>query len=143
MLTARAENYLHGHPDLADTIARLQAYQEAGADVLYAPGLRSIEDIRQVIREVDRPVNVLAFDGVPTVAELAEAASAGSRWAARSHSPPWAHWPAPRPSCATRARTASRRAPPLVAPPPAVPSADFPERAVVRPSSPAPGPDSR
>ena len=73
VLTARAENYLHGHPDLADTIARLQAYQEAGADVLYAPGLRRMEDIRQVIREVDRPVNVLALDGLPPVAELAEA----------------------------------------------------------------------
>ena len=73
VLTARAENYLHGRPDLADTIARLQAYQAAGADVLYAPGLRSLEDIRQVVREVDRPVNVLALDGAPTVAELAEA----------------------------------------------------------------------
>ena len=73
VLTARAENYLHGHPDLADTIARLQAYQEAGADVLYAPGLRRLEDIRQLVREVDRPVNVLALDGLPPVAELAEA----------------------------------------------------------------------
>ncbi len=73
VLTARAENYLHGRPDLADTIARLQAYQAAGADVLYAPGLRSLEDIRQLVREVDRPVNVLALDGAPTVAELAEA----------------------------------------------------------------------
>ena len=73
VLTARAENYLHGRPDLADTIARLQAYQEAGADVLYAPGLRSIQDIRQLIREVDRPVNVLAMAGAPTVPELAEA----------------------------------------------------------------------
>jgi len=73
VLTARAENFLHGRPDLADTIARLQAYQEAGADVLYAPGLRRMEDIRQVTREVDRPVNVLAIDGAPTVAELAEA----------------------------------------------------------------------
>jgi len=73
VLTARAENYLHGLSDLADTIARLQAYQAAGADVLYAPGLRSLEDIRQVVREVDRPVNVLALDGAPTVAELAEA----------------------------------------------------------------------
>ena len=72
VLTARAENYLHGHPDLTDTIARLQAYQEAGADVLYAPGLHRLEDIRQVIREVDRPVNVLPVDGAPTVAELAE-----------------------------------------------------------------------
>ena len=73
VLTARAENYLHGRPDLADTIARLQAYQQAGADVLYAPGLRSIEDIRQVIGAVDRPVNVLAIGGAPTVPELAEA----------------------------------------------------------------------
>jgi 2-methylisocitrate lyase-like PEP mutase family enzyme len=73
ILTARAENYLHGRPDLADTITRLQAYQEAGADVLYAPGLRRIEDIRQVLREVDRPVNVLAMDGVPPVPELAQA----------------------------------------------------------------------
>jgi 2-methylisocitrate lyase-like PEP mutase family enzyme len=76
VLTARAENYLHGRPDLADTIARLQAYQEAGADVLYVPGLRDIEDIRRLIREVDRPVNVLALGGdpsPPTVPELAEA----------------------------------------------------------------------
>jgi 2-methylisocitrate lyase-like PEP mutase family enzyme len=73
VLTARAENYLHGRPDLADTIARLQAFQEAGADVLYAPGLRSLEDISQVVREVDRPVNVLALEGVPPVAELAQA----------------------------------------------------------------------
>jgi 2-methylisocitrate lyase-like PEP mutase family enzyme len=73
VLTARAENYLHGRPDLADTIARLQAYQEAGADVLYAPGLSDIDDIRQVLSEVDRPVNVLPVPGVPPVAELAEA----------------------------------------------------------------------
>src|SRR5207249_6862268 len=72
-LTARAENYLHGLPDLRDTIARLQAYQEAGADVLYAPGLRSFEDISQVVREVDRPVNVLALDDTPPVAEMARA----------------------------------------------------------------------
>ena len=73
VLTARAENYLHGRRDLADTIARLQAYQEAGADVLYAPGLTSITDIQTVLREVDRPVNVLAMPGVPPVAELAAA----------------------------------------------------------------------
>ena len=60
-LTARAENFFTGVPDLADTIARLQAYQEAGADVLYAPGLRSLDDIRSVITSVDRPVNVLAI----------------------------------------------------------------------------------
>jgi 2-methylisocitrate lyase-like PEP mutase family enzyme len=58
-LTARAENYLVGRPDLKDTIRRLQAYQEAGADVLYAPGLASEEDIAAVVRSVDRPVNVV------------------------------------------------------------------------------------
>src|SRR5215470_2502532 len=58
-LTARAENYLHGRPDLKDTIARLQAYQEAGADVLYAPGLSTKEEISAVVTSVDRPVNVL------------------------------------------------------------------------------------
>jgi 2-methylisocitrate lyase-like PEP mutase family enzyme len=71
VLTARSENYLHGINDIADTIARLQAYQEAGADVLYAPGLSSLEDIRQVVSSVDRPVNVLARPGVPSVDELA------------------------------------------------------------------------
>jgi 2-methylisocitrate lyase-like PEP mutase family enzyme len=71
VLTARAENYLHERPDLADTIARLQAYQMAGADVLYAPGLTRLEDIRQVVASVDRPVNVLALPGAPPVAELA------------------------------------------------------------------------
>ena len=59
MLTARAENFIVGRPDLRDTIARLQAYQEAGADVLYAPGLAKIEDIATVVKAVDRPVNVL------------------------------------------------------------------------------------
>jgi 2-methylisocitrate lyase-like PEP mutase family enzyme len=73
VLTARAENHLRGVDDLGDTIARLQAYQEAGADVLYAPGLRSLEDIRQVVSSVKRPVNVLAFPGVPSVPELAGA----------------------------------------------------------------------
>ena len=59
-LTARAENFLVGRPDLADTIRRLQAYQEAGADVLYAPGLITADDIATVVRAVDRPVNVIA-----------------------------------------------------------------------------------
>ena len=58
-LTARAENYLHGRPDLDDTITRLQSFQEAGADVLYVPGLATKEDIATVVRSVDRPVNVL------------------------------------------------------------------------------------
>jgi 2-methylisocitrate lyase-like PEP mutase family enzyme len=59
MLTARAENYLVGRPDLRETIKRLQAYQEAGADVLYAPGLASKRDIATVVSAVDRPVNVV------------------------------------------------------------------------------------
>ena len=59
-LTARAENYLHGRADLKDTIERLQAYQEAGADVLYAPGLKTAQDIAAVVSSLDRPVNVLA-----------------------------------------------------------------------------------
>ena len=73
MLTARAENFLRGRPDLKDTIHRLQVYQEAGADVLYAPGLTTKEQIAEVLRSVDRPVNVLM--GIPgvrlTVEELA------------------------------------------------------------------------
>jgi 2-methylisocitrate lyase-like PEP mutase family enzyme len=73
VLTARSENYIRGRFDLADTIARLQAFQEAGADVLYAPGLRSIEDIRAVVSAVDRPVNVLALPVAPPVHELAAA----------------------------------------------------------------------
>jgi 2-methylisocitrate lyase-like PEP mutase family enzyme len=58
-LTARSENYLVGNPDLKDTIKRLQSYQEAGADVLYAPGLTTKEDIAAVVSSVDRPVNVV------------------------------------------------------------------------------------
>jgi len=73
ILTGRAENLIHGRSDLADTIARLEAYQEAGADVLFAPGLRAIADIRAVVASVDRPVNVLALPGAPSVAELGQA----------------------------------------------------------------------
>jgi len=73
VLTARAENLIRGNPDLDDTIARLQAYQAAGADVLYAPGLTSLDQIRRVLESVDLPVNVLIGPGVPTVAELADA----------------------------------------------------------------------
>jgi 2-methylisocitrate lyase-like PEP mutase family enzyme len=59
MLCARAENYLNGRPDLADTIARLRAYQEAGADVLFAPGLNTSEEVREVCRSIDRPFNIV------------------------------------------------------------------------------------
>ena len=73
-LTARAENYLHGRNDLADTIRRLQAFQDAGADVLYALGLKTREEIATVLREIDRPLNVLMgfADGNLSVAELTE-----------------------------------------------------------------------
>ena len=72
VLTARAENYLVNKPDLKDTIERLQMYQEAGADVLYAPGLALIDDIAAVVSSVDRPVNVLmGMQGLRfTIAEL-------------------------------------------------------------------------
>jgi 2-methylisocitrate lyase-like PEP mutase family enzyme len=71
VLTARAENYLHGRRDLADTIARLQAYEQAGADVVYAPGLTDLQDIRAVVESVGVPVNVLALAAAPPVSELA------------------------------------------------------------------------
>jgi 2-methylisocitrate lyase-like PEP mutase family enzyme len=71
-LTARAENHIRGNPDLDDTIARLQAYDRAGADVLYAPGLRSGEEIRAVCEAVSKPVNVLARPGL-SMSEITEA----------------------------------------------------------------------
>jgi 2-methylisocitrate lyase-like PEP mutase family enzyme len=75
VLTARAENLLHGRPDLDDTIRRLQAFEKAGADVLYAPGLRDIPTIRTVVRAVGKPLNVVmsAADPAITQAQLAEA----------------------------------------------------------------------
>jgi len=77
-LTARAENYLAGRTDLSDTIKRLQAYQAAGADVLYAPGLTSTEDIATVVSSVDRPVNVvMGLQGVQL--SLAELSAIGVR----------------------------------------------------------------
>jgi len=77
-LTARAENYLWGRPDLGDTIKRLQAYQEAGADVLYAPGLTTRDDIATVVRSVDRPVNVvMGLQGVQL--SLADLSAIGVR----------------------------------------------------------------
>jgi 2-methylisocitrate lyase-like PEP mutase family enzyme len=75
LLTARAENFLHGRPDLADTIKRLQAFEAAGADVLYAPGLPGLEAIREVCASVSKPVNVvMGLKGAAyTVEELAGA----------------------------------------------------------------------
>jgi 2-methylisocitrate lyase-like PEP mutase family enzyme len=73
VITGRCENFLRGNPDLADTIARLQAYQDAGAEVLYAPGLSTLDQVRSVVAEIDRPLNVLILPGGPTVRELFEA----------------------------------------------------------------------
>jgi 2-methylisocitrate lyase-like PEP mutase family enzyme len=72
MLTARAENHIRGNPDLDDTIARLQAYERAGADVLYAPGLRSGDEIRAVCEATSKPLNVLARPDL-SMRELSEA----------------------------------------------------------------------
>jgi 2-methylisocitrate lyase-like PEP mutase family enzyme len=74
-LTARAENHIRGNPDLGDTIARLQAFEAAGADVLYAPGLETVEEIGAVCGAVSRPVNVLARPGL----SLADIAGAGAQ----------------------------------------------------------------
>jgi len=73
VLTARAENHLYGAGDLDDTIARLGAYRDAGADVVYAPGLTDLADIRRVVESVGVPVNVLALRSGPSIGELASA----------------------------------------------------------------------
>jgi 2-methylisocitrate lyase-like PEP mutase family enzyme len=82
-LTARAENFLHDNADLDDTIARLQAYERAGADVLYAPGLESTDQIRAISEATGKPLNVLARSGI-SMGEMAEAGaqrvSVGSRF---------------------------------------------------------------
>ncbi len=76
VLTARAENLIKGRDDVADTIARLQAYQAAGADVLFAPGLRDLEKMKAIISSVDAPVNVLVSAGAPPITEVAAAGAA-------------------------------------------------------------------
>ena len=72
VLTARAENFLRGHPDLDDTIERLLSFEDAGADVLFAPGLREVDQVRRIVEAVDAPVSVLVGPRGPTIAELAE-----------------------------------------------------------------------
>jgi 2-methylisocitrate lyase-like PEP mutase family enzyme len=75
VLTARADGHIHGRrepEDLDDTITRLQAYEQAGADVLYAPGINSIDGIRRIVDAVSQPVNVLAMADTPPVRRLAE-----------------------------------------------------------------------
>jgi 2-methylisocitrate lyase-like PEP mutase family enzyme len=73
VLTARADNLIHGVDDLEDTITRMQEFDRAGAHVLYAPGLQRIDDIRALVDGVTKPVNVLMWPGGPTVAQLADA----------------------------------------------------------------------
>jgi len=85
-LTARAENHIRGNPDLEDTIARLQAYEAAGADVLYAPGLRSADEIRAVCDAVGKPVNVLALGNL----SFEEIAGAGAQRVSVGGSLAWA-----------------------------------------------------
>ena len=106
-LAARAENFIVGRPDLQDTIKRLQAFQDAGADVLFAPGLTSREDIETVVRSIDRPLNVimglqgvqLTLDDLSSIgvrrisvgSALSRARCGGSR---RRSSQPWSLIPA-------------------------------------------------
>jgi 2-methylisocitrate lyase-like PEP mutase family enzyme len=78
IITARAENFLHGRKDLADTIARLKAYEAVGADVLYAPGLVTLDEIRAVTSAVTKPVNVLMGGGSPDLT-LSDLAAAGAK----------------------------------------------------------------
>ena len=89
VLTGRAENHIHGVDDLDDTIARLLAYRDAGADAVYAPGLKTIEQIAAVVDTLRCPVNVLAMPGTPPIAALAAAGvrrvSTGSSLAARAY----------------------------------------------------------
>jgi 2-methylisocitrate lyase-like PEP mutase family enzyme len=91
VLTARADGHIHGRrdpEDLDDTIGRLRAYEQAGADVLYAPGVNSVDGIRRIIEAVSRPVNVLALADAPPIARLAElgvariSTGSGLYWAA-------------------------------------------------------------
>ena len=73
VITARAENHIRGNPDIEDTVERLRAYQQAGADVLYAPGVERLQDIELIVSSVERPVNVLIRPGTPSLSTLAEA----------------------------------------------------------------------
>jgi 2-methylisocitrate lyase-like PEP mutase family enzyme len=89
VVTARCENFLHGRPDLDETIARLVAYRDAGAHCVYAPGLRELDDIKRVVDETGLPVNVLLLPNGPSTSELESAgvrrASTGGALAAASY----------------------------------------------------------
>lgn len=71
VLTARADSHFHGHGDIADTLARFRGFADVGAEVLYAPGVNAVDEIRQLVEATDRPINVLAQDSTPDVATLA------------------------------------------------------------------------
>ena len=108
-LTARAENFFRRNPDLDDTVARLQAYERAGADVLYAPALRNVEQIRALSEATSKPLNVLARPDLSMSEIVAaggggSASEAGSRW---RRSAKW--WMPPR-RCGTRATSRPSRA---------------------------------
>jgi 2-methylisocitrate lyase-like PEP mutase family enzyme len=92
VLTGRAENHIHGRDDLADTIARLQRYQDAGADVLFAPGVTAPDDLRRLLAEVDRPVNVVARARVPTVSWTVSSSIAPSPTQRRARTPSARSW---------------------------------------------------
>ena len=92
ILTARAENFVNGRHDLDDTIRRLQAFEAAGADVLYAPGLKDLATIKAVVSAVTKPVNVVMSHADPTIdcfRSCRGSASSGSASAARSLATPW------------------------------------------------------
>jgi 2-methylisocitrate lyase-like PEP mutase family enzyme len=78
-LTARAENLLHGRKDMADTIKRLQAFEAAGADVLYAPGLSTLDEVRAVVSAVSKPVNVLMIGAGKEFTQASLAAAGAKR----------------------------------------------------------------
>jgi 2-methylisocitrate lyase-like PEP mutase family enzyme len=112
VFTARAENFLHGRADLDDTIRRLQAYEKAGADVLYAPGIADVASVRAVCQAVTRPVNVLAVPDftVPALTGRVTAwqtAPSAFRSARSLPAPPSAHWSGPAANCSTSAPSPS------------------------------------
>ena len=116
VLTARAENHIRGRDDLDDTIARLQAFEAAGADVLYAPGLIELDDIKRVVESVGRPVNVLARPGVAVGRRARRRRRAPHlRRRRRSRSRRSARWSRRPTSCARAEPTASSAAPPQAA----------------------------
>jgi len=115
VLTARTERHLHGASDLAATVDRLQHFADAGADVVFAPGVIDLLDVARLVSELDRPVNVLVTRGAPPVAALAGVGSLVSRSEAGWPSPPSAPPSTPPASSSNRAPMAGSRPPPWAA----------------------------